>query len=132
MNSTKFLNVHSIALQVPIPKITAHDRPTIGVWTTASRQRVGIRDDSGGETVRSGPHTQVSRLGNPLINEVIIPMGKKDYWNTQHPAHDKQFAQFYANLSLPGLSPRSTRPTSRICRRRLPARSSGRTWKPCC
>ena len=42
--------------------------------------------------VNSGPYIQVSRLGNPLFNEVIIPMGKKDYWNTQPPAHDKQFA----------------------------------------
>ncbi len=103
VNTTEFLNVHSIALQVPISKITAHGRPTIGVWTTASRQRVGIRDHSGGDTVWSGPQTQVSRLGNPLINEVIIPMGRKDYWNTQHPAHDKQFSQFYAHPELAGL-----------------------------
>jgi hypothetical protein len=103
VNSTEFLNVHSIALQVPIPKVTTYNRPTIGVWTTASRRRVGIHDDHGGPPIFSGPHTQVSRLGNPLINEVIIPMGKKDYWNTQHPAHDKQFAQFYAHPELAGL-----------------------------
>ena len=103
VNSTEFLNVHSIALQVPISKVTAHYRPTIGVWTTASRRRVGIHDDRGGRPIFSGPHSQVSRLGNPLINEVIIPMGQKDYWNTQHPAHDKQFAQFYAHPELAGL-----------------------------
>jgi hypothetical protein len=103
VNSTKFLNVHSIALQVDISKITAHKRPVIGVWTTASRRRVGIRDGHGGDWTWSGPDTQVSRLGNPLINEVIIPMGKKDYWNTQHPAHDKQFGQFYAHPELAGL-----------------------------
>jgi hypothetical protein len=103
VNSTKFLNVHSIALQVDISKITARKRPVIGVWTTASRRRVGIRDGHGGDWTWSGPQTQVSRLGNPLINEVIIPMGKKDYWNTQHPAHDKQFAQFYAHPELAGL-----------------------------
>ena len=103
VNATKFLNVHSIALQVPIRKVTASGRPVIGVWTTASRQRVRIRDPFGGNPVFSGPHTQVSRLGNPLINEVIIPMGKKDYWNTQQPAHDKQFGQFYAQPELAGL-----------------------------
>jgi Domain of unknown function (DUF4331) len=103
VNSTEFLNVHSIALQVDISKITAHKRPVIGVWTTASRRRVGIRDGHGGEWTHSGPQTQVSRLGNPLINEVVIPMGKKDYWNTQHPSHDKQFAQFYAHPELAGL-----------------------------
>jgi hypothetical protein len=103
VNTTKFVNVHSIALQVPISKVTAHKRPTIGVWTTASRQRLGIRDHSGGDTFWSGPHGQVSRLGNPLINEVIIPMGKKDFWNTQPPAHDKQFAKYYAHPELAGL-----------------------------
>ena len=103
VNSTEFLNVHSIALQVDIHKITAHKRPVIGVWTTASRRRVGIRDEHGGDWTWSGPETQVSRLGNPLINEVIIPMGKKDFWNTQHPVHDKQFAQFVAHPELAGL-----------------------------
>jgi hypothetical protein len=103
VNSTEFLNVHSIALQVDISKITAHKRPVIGVWTTASRRRVGIRDGHGGEWTWSGPETQVSRLGNPLINEVVIPMSRKDFWNTQHPAHDKQFAQFYAQPELAGL-----------------------------
>ena len=103
VNSTEFLNVHSIALQVDISKITAHKRPVIGVWTTASRRRVGIRDGHGGEWTWSGPETQVSRLANPLINEVIIPMSRKDFWNTQHPAHDKQFAQFYAQPELAGL-----------------------------
>jgi len=43
---------------------------------------------------------QVSRLGNPLINEVIIPTTKKDYWNSQSPAHDKQFAQYYSSPIL--------------------------------
>ena len=42
-----------------------------------------------------GPWQQVSRLGNPLINEVIIPTTKKDYWNSQKPAGDSQFAKYY-------------------------------------
>jgi uncharacterized protein DUF4331 len=103
VNTTKFVNVHSIALQVPISQVTVHKRPIIGVWTTASRQRVGIRDQSGSDMFRNGPHAQVSRLGNPLVNEVIIPMGKKDFWNTQPPVHDKQFAQYYAHPELAGL-----------------------------
>jgi hypothetical protein len=103
VNATKFLNVHSIALQVPISSVTSTGRPVIGVWTTASRRRVGILDDSGGARFCSGPHTQVSRLGNPLVNEVLIPMAKKDYWNTQQPAHDKQFASFIAHPELAGL-----------------------------
>jgi hypothetical protein len=103
VNATKFLNVHSIVLQVPISSVTSPGRPVIGVWTTASRRRVGIFDDTGGARFFSGPHTQVSRLGNPLINEVLIPMSKKDYWNTQKPEHDKQFASFVAHPELAGL-----------------------------
>ena len=103
VNATKYLNVHSIALQVPISKITEHDRPVIGVWTTASRQRVGIRDSHGGDWTWSGPETQVSRLGNPLFNEVLVPMIKKDYWNSQHPHDDKQFADYVAHPELAGL-----------------------------
>jgi len=103
VNATKFLNVHSIALQVPISKVTVPGRPVIGVWTTASRRRVSIVDESGSSRFFSGPHTQVSRLGNPLVNEVLIPMSKKDYWNSQQPAHDKQFASFVAHPELAGL-----------------------------
>ena len=103
VNATKYLNVHSIALQVPISKITEHDRPVIGVWTSASRQRVGIRDSHGGDWTWSGPETQVSRLGNPLFNEVLVPMSKKDYWNSQQPHNDKQFAGYVAHPELAGL-----------------------------
>ncbi len=104
VNSTKYLNVHSIAIQVPIRQlVAASNRPVIGVWTTASKQRVGILSDGGDAVAHSGPWTQVSRLGNPLINEVIIPMGKKDYWNTQQPHNDKQFASYVAHPELAGL-----------------------------
>jgi hypothetical protein len=103
VNATKLLNVHSIALQVPITKITDPTRPVIGVWTTASRQRGGIFGDPGEPEFRFGPYRQVSRLGNPLVNEVIIPMSKKDYWNTQQPRNDKQFATYVAHPELAAL-----------------------------
>jgi hypothetical protein len=105
VNATKFVNVHSIALQVPVSRVTAAGRPVIGVWTTASRQRVSLADPEQARIIRSGPFTQVSRLGNPLVNEVLIPLGKKDFWNTQPPVHDKQFAQYVANPELAGLLP---------------------------
>ncbi|HEX6520544.1 MAG TPA: DUF4331 domain-containing protein [Streptosporangiaceae bacterium] len=109
VNTPKFLNVHSIALQVPISRVTAKGRPVIGVWTTASRQRVRVDDAEGGGHFYSGPFAQVSRLANPLVNEVIIPLGKKDFWNTQQPQHDKQFAAFFAHpevaVLLPALYP---------------------------
>ncbi|TQF02218.1 DUF4331 domain-containing protein [Kitasatospora acidiphila] len=113
VNTPKALNVHSIALQVPITDLTKdHRKPTgvtdplatIGVWTTASRRRARIIDPDGHNT-ESGPFVQVSRLGNPLVNEVVIPMGKKDLWNSQPPADDKNFAQYVAMPEVAKLLP---------------------------
>jgi hypothetical protein len=104
VDATNRLNVHSIALQVPISQLTVTGRPTIGVWTTASRQRVRVAEDDG-SSLWSGPFRQVSRLGNPLFNEVIVPLGKKDHWNVQQPAHDKQFASYVAHPELAALLP---------------------------
>jgi hypothetical protein len=103
VNATNRLNVHSIAIQVPISQLTVSGHPTIGVWTSASRQRVQVNGDEKTDGFVTGPFAQVSRLGNPLINEVIIPLGQKDYWNKQQPAHDKQFASYVAHPELAGL-----------------------------
>ena len=109
INTLAGLNVHSIQIQVPITDLTRDGtKPTnfkaadstIGVWTTASRQKGSIGGQGG---FRAGPWVQVSRLGMPLINEVIIPMGQKDYWNTQAPVHDAQFGRFYDPPALAGL-----------------------------
>jgi hypothetical protein len=112
VNATNHLNVHTIAIQVPTTDLVrgggsgeADPRSVIGVWTTASRQRVRLWDADNGENLDSGPFRQVSRLGNPLINEVIIALGDKDRWNTLPPANDKQFAHYYANPELAGLLP---------------------------
>jgi hypothetical protein len=105
VNTPKFLNVHSIALQVPISRVTASGRPVIGVWTTASRQRATILDSDNGGRTCSGPFTQVSRLANPLVNEVINPLGVKDFWNSQPPSNDKQFAQYVAHPEVAALLP---------------------------
>ncbi len=114
VDATKALNIHSIAIQVPITDLTAGGRtpssPTdphavIGVWSAASRRKVRMIDAAQDERAESGPWVQVSRLGNPLINEVIIPLGKKDRWNGQYPAKDKQFAQYYQHPELSGLLP---------------------------
>jgi hypothetical protein len=112
VNAANHLNVHSIAIQVPTTDLVrkgasgeSDPRSVIGVWTTASRQRVWLWDADHGENVDSGPFRQVSRLGNPLINEVIIALGDKDRWNTLPPADDKQFAHYYANPELAGLLP---------------------------
>ncbi len=113
VNSTANVNVHSIAIQVPINELTGQwQRPSetdpasvIGVWTTAARQKARIFGDWRGQNLNSGPFTQVSRLGNPLFNEVLIPLGTKDYWNSQPPSDDRQFASHVANPELAGLLP---------------------------
>jgi Domain of unknown function (DUF4331) len=105
VNATENLNVNTIAIQVPISTVTISGHPTIGVWTTASRQKARIYDSDAGEYVTSGPWRQVSRLGNPLVNEVLIPLGKKDLWNTLPPADDKHFADYVTHPGLAGLLP---------------------------
>jgi Domain of unknown function (DUF4331) len=112
VNATNRLNVHSIAIQVPIRLLVkrgangeSDPRSVIGVWTTASRQRVQVWDAERGRCVDSGPFRQVSRLGNPLVNEVLIPLGKKDIWNTLPPSDDKVFASYVARPELAALLP---------------------------
>jgi hypothetical protein len=105
VNATNHLNVHSITIQVPVSSVTRSGHPTIGVWTTASRQRVRLWDADSGENVDSGPFRQVSRLGNPLVNEVLIPLGKKDQWNSLPPSDDKLFAGYVTQPGLAALLP---------------------------
>ena len=105
VNATNRLNVHSIAIQVPISDLVRRGRPTIGVWTTASRQKVHIADEDGGDGWPTGPFRQVSRLGNPLVNEVLIALDDKDFWNRQPPAHDKQFEHYVVHPELANLLP---------------------------
>ncbi len=103
VNATDHLNVNSIAVQVPIPAVTISGHPVIGVWTTASRQKARVFDADQGDYVNAGPFVQVSRLGNPLVNEVLIPMGAKDLWNTLPPDQDKQFLSYVTQPGLAGL-----------------------------
>ncbi len=114
VNSTAGVNVNSIVVQMPIDALTASGtRPrsvtdpnaVIGVWTTASRQKAVILESTPGVNASSGPFVQVSRLGNPLFNEVLIALANKDYWNSQVPADDSQFASRVANPELAGLLP---------------------------
>ncbi len=95
-------NTHSIAIQVPIEQLVKIPNTTIGVYASAERQQIRIlRPD--GTSDSQGPWVQVSRLGNPLINEVVIPIGKKDLWNRSDPADDAQFASSYTSPEVPAL-----------------------------
>ena len=87
-------NTHSIAIQVPIEQLVRGSQSSIGVYASASRQQVRIlRNDGGSDD--GGPFVQVSRLGEPLINEVVIPLGLKDRWNRTDPEDDAQFERLY-------------------------------------
>jgi hypothetical protein len=92
-------NVLSIALQVPITKLTNDaSAPTdpnaqfavIGGWTTSYRQKVRVLNGDG-TAGTNGPEVQISRLGAPLVNEVVVPVGAKDLWNSSQPKDDGQF-----------------------------------------
>jgi hypothetical protein len=114
VNTLANLNVHSIALEVPIADLTAHGvkpgSPTdpaasIGIWTTASRRKSSVFDDKSSEWTGHGPWQQVSRLGNPLFNEVIVPMGLKDRWNRLNPSQDAAFAKYVLHPEVAALLP---------------------------
>ncbi|MBA2641504.1 MAG: DUF4331 domain-containing protein [Actinobacteria bacterium] len=97
-------NTHSIAIQVPKTDLLRAPAAngTIGVYASASRQRIRVLNGNG--TVgNQGPWVQVSRLGNPLINEVVIPLGQKDLWNASDPKDDAQFLSRYTTPELAGL-----------------------------
>src|SRR5689334_18026427 len=80
--------VHTIALQIPISQVDTASH-TIGIWSAADRHRASVNGKGRGQWV------QVSRLGNPLINEVVIPTGEKDLWNRLTPATDARFEKYY-------------------------------------
>lgn len=113
VNATAALNVHSIAIQVPVSALlgsgphgkVSDQGSVIGVWTTASRQTATVRDPATGASVAAGPFRQVSRLANPLFNEVLIPLGRKDEWNTLPPSGDKRFADRVTHPELAALLP---------------------------
>jgi uncharacterized protein DUF4331 len=114
VNATDHVNVHSIALQVPISDVrqtgkhnppASDPRAVIGVWTTASRRQVEVMHASPAANTFTGPWMQVSRLGNPLFNEVLVPMSRKDEWNQSAPADDKNYASVVAHPELANLLP---------------------------
>lgn len=94
LDSLSGLNVQSIVLQVPISRLTRPNEPVIGGWTTSSRPslktHVGVAGILGGGRAieTDGPFVQVSRLGMPLTNEVVIPLALKDAFNNLKPEQD--------------------------------------------
>lgn len=107
VDDTAGLNISTIAIQVPITAVTANGQmPTsetdpnavIGVYSTSSRQSViTFMGDRSGRVTFSGNFVQVSRLGNPLVNELLVPLGMKDRFNMSLPSEDAQFLPFVLN-----------------------------------
>ncbi len=105
-------NCHSLVIEVPISTLQKDGKTTaqassildpdfvIGVYASASRPSITTFDSTGGKPVGSGSWVQVSRLGMPLTNEVVIPIGQKDKWNATSPSNDLQFASYFKNPEL--------------------------------
>ncbi|MDD2722459.1 MAG: DUF4331 domain-containing protein [Methylovulum sp.] len=89
-------NVNSIAIEVPISEVTSDANAVIGMYASTSRPRYKTINKLG-QTVYSGAFVQVARMGNPLVNELIIGTGKKDLWNATEPEKEAQFLDFYLN-----------------------------------
>ena len=101
-------NVHTLTLEVDIATLQKDKKPVskatsildpeyvIGVWANASRQKMRVLNNDGSKT-NSGEWVQVSRLGMPLTNEVVIPAGMKDKWNMSSP-YDAEANKMFALL----------------------------------
>ena len=101
-------NVTTLSMEVHKSCLTAGGDPVIGAWTTASLRQVRLLDGSppaGHQTSErgGGAWTQVSRLGNPLVNELVIGLPDKDKFNASKPSGDTQFLSYVTNPTLPAL-----------------------------
>lgn len=99
VDGLKGYNVQTIALQIPMTQLTQGNAkvsgPTdpnavVGVWSATKRQATRVLK-AGGKSEGSGDYVQVSRLGAPLVNEVVVPLAAKDLWNNSEPKDDAQF-----------------------------------------
>ncbi len=88
-------NVTSIVWEMPANCLTAVGDPVIGAWTTSS---LGTTNKKGAVS-----YSQVSRLANPLVNELVIGLPDKDTFNASLPADDAQFAKYVTNPTVPAL-----------------------------
>jgi len=119
-------NVHTLAIQVPIKSLTASgNRPrdpgsanaVIGVYSQTKRFKTRVLQADGSPPVESGQFVNVSRLGNPLVNEVILPLGEKDRFNSSNPVDDAQFLPYVLDPEpgrlIPALYPVAVPPAPR-------------------
>jgi uncharacterized protein DUF4331 len=101
-------NVTTLALEVPIACLASGSEPVVGAWTTASLRQVRLLDGTPKSALQASEKAgaawvQVSRLGMPLVNEVVIGLKDKDRFNASKPKDDGQFADYVTNPTLPAL-----------------------------
>jgi hypothetical protein len=100
-------NVTTLALEVPANCLIGPDSAIVGAWTTASVRQARVINPTPnatlGAAINGGALTQVSRLGAPLVNEVVIGLPDKDLFNHSEPNADGQFATYVTNPTLPAL-----------------------------
>ena len=99
-------NVSTFALEIPIACLTGSGNGVIGAWTTSSLPQARLLDPNAKytqETVQGGAYTQVSRLANPLVNELVIGLPVKDTFNASQPKNDAQFADYVTNPTFPAI-----------------------------
>ena len=108
-SATANKNVTTMALEVPISCLTQGTEPVIGAWTTASVRQGRLLNPIPGSNITSaskegGAWVQVSRLGSPLVNEVVIGLKDKDKFNASKPLNDgTNFADYVTNPTPPAL-----------------------------
>jgi hypothetical protein len=89
-DTLKGYNVNTLALQIPKSELAykgdATRNPVIGVWSSTAEKSIALTTKTG--KVKFGPYVQVSRLGNPLVNEAVVPVAYKDAFNAIHPDVD--------------------------------------------
>ncbi|MBE3675172.1 DUF4331 domain-containing protein [Pseudoalteromonas distincta] len=99
-------NVTSIAIEIPKSCIVGEGNGVIGSWTTASLPQARVLNPNAkfaNNGVNGGALTQVSRLGSPLVNELVIGIKDKDTFSTAHPKDDAQFLDYVSHPALPEL-----------------------------
>ena len=99
-------NVTSLALEVPIACLTGSGNGTIGAWTTASLPQARLLDPSPtyqSTATQGGAYVQVSRLGEPLVNELVIGLPQKDLFNAAKPTQDGALADYVTNPTFPAI-----------------------------
>ena len=105
-NTLNDKNITTLALEIPATCLTSGESDVIGAWTTASLRQARVLNPSPANrpaAIHGGAFTQVSRLGSPLVNEVVIGLPDKDRFNHSEPVDDGQFATYVTNPTLPAL-----------------------------